>query len=175
MKKLTILFVLLAVLFTTFAATPVKLVRLEVINQSGDTVFMKLTGIETGSYYYLTIPDKETKLYTLATDLYTRTTSACGFTNPGRLNMTSNTRLKFVECNRLPNKIVAAPRYPETCQLLDTGLYSCPNYGEPGNEKVVYFNTTIGGTYTNGICGGWVLFVTVRSPAKGLCFFRYRY
>jgi hypothetical protein len=71
MKKVTILLVLVAMLasvFGTGAASVNKLIRLDVINDSGDTVYLKLEATVGEAYYYLTIPDGEVMNYTIETD-----------------------------------------------------------------------------------------------------------
>ena len=58
MKKLNVLLIVSMLAAALLAANPPgKLVRLEVINGSGDTVYMRLNGRNTGAFYYLTIPD----------------------------------------------------------------------------------------------------------------------
>jgi hypothetical protein len=76
------------------ANPPGKLVRLEVINGSGDTVYMKLEGRGTGAFYYLTIGRATTKYFTVLVDNYKRTTWACGgVTTRGSLVMSGNVKL----------------------------------------------------------------------------------
>ena len=176
MKKVTILLVLVALLASVFAtgASEYKLIRLDVINDSGDTVYIKLEGDLTDAYYYLTIPDGEVMTFTIETDLYKRTTWACGgVKNTGKLEATSNIRLKFTECNVIPLRTVW---WDDGDGILEDGeLYRVPNYGEPTMEKVVYFKYVTGLTFY-GNCGGWLVWkATFRSPKKGLCYWRYRY
>lgn len=117
MKKLFFVVIIALLATTLMAGTAAKLLRLEVINASGDTVYIKLTGKANGNFYYLTIPDGETKTFTIASDVYDRVTWACdGLMNKGTLIMTSNNRLKFTKCNTFP-----------------------VNSGEPTMEKVAYF------------------------------------
>ena len=127
MKKLNLL--IIAALLATMllmAATPTKLVRLTVNNDSGDTVYIKLEGDLTESFYYLTIPDGETEAFTVYSDVYKRTTWACdGVKTSGRLIMTGNVRLRFTECNTIPTKLaIKADGY--------TWLADAPDAGDPG-------------------------------------------
>ena len=139
MKKLTFWLVLVALVASvigTGAADVFKLVRLDIINKSGDTVYIKLEGELTDAYYYLTIPDGEAMSFTVETDLYKRTTWACGGTkNTGRLEMTSQVRLVFTECDVIPWRTVWWDDNGNG--IIDAGeLYRKPNYGEPTQEKV---------------------------------------
>ena len=176
MKKVTILLVLVALLasvFGTGAASANKLVRLDVFNDSGDTVYLKLEATVGTAYYYLTIPDGEEMNYTIETDLYKRTTWACGNKNTGKLAATSNIRLRFIACDRIPTRTVWVDLNADG--VVDDGeLFKVNNYGEPAMEKVQYFKWVRGGT-VYGICAGWTISGTYRSPKKGLCYFRYRY
>ena len=188
MKKVTILLVLVAMLasvFGTGAASANKLIRLDIYNVSGDTVYMKLEATVGDAYYYLTIPDDETMNYTIETDLYKRTTWACGNKTTGRLAATSNLRLKFIECDRLPLRTVwwldvDGDGLVDGWEVLGhhyvagATLVKVFNYGEPTMEKVQYFKWVMGGQ-VYGSCAGWTFEFTFRSPAKGLCAFRYRY
>jgi len=105
MKKVS-LFVLLAILASTLlAAIPTTMVRLVIVNKSGYDVFMKLEGSPvTDGFYYLTVPsgtrDAPTvKVFTLMSDLYTRTTWQCGgLKSSGTLMVSGNLRLTFTPC-----------------------------------------------------------------------------
>jgi hypothetical protein len=189
MKKLSML-ILVAILVTTLlAAAPTgKLFRLTVINASGDTVYIQLEGEVNEMFYYLTIPDGEEMTFTLVPDFYKRTTWACGGTkSSGELIMTNNVRLRFVECGTAPM------RWTLTCLAgeYNAGNYWCydpytqlywekllvrkPNYGEPTQEKVVYWKyvkSTVGFVY--GWCGVYTLSTkSVKYPVG--CSFRYQY
>ena len=156
MKKLNVLLIVAMLAASLLAANPAgKLVRLEVINASGDTVYMRLNGRNTGAFYYLTIPDNWDKTFTVLVDSYKRTTWACGgIVSGGSLNMTGNVKLKFVQCGTFPIRHVmwdldgdgVKETYPsEFCAALDLicgDVY--PNFGEPTQEKVVYWKA-----YTN--------------------------
>jgi len=174
LRNTLILFLILALVIPLMgAASAVKMVRLEVINVSGDVVYLKLQATVGDAFYYLTIPDGKTQVFTLETDLYKRTTWACGYTNSGKLNLTSNTRLKFIECDRMPTKMVSDPKNMAGCVYIpELSKWKCPNYGEPTMEKVQYFKYRYG--LMDG-CAGWVLSGTFKSPAPWLCAFRYRY
>lgn len=170
-----IIFLLLALTLIA-SASGAKLVRLDIINDTGDTVYMKLEGTESDAFHYLTILDGENKSFTIETDLYKRTTWACGYETTGRLAATSNIRLKFTVCDQVPTKRVTKATHEFLCKYnSDTGIYQCPNYGEPTMEKVVYFKSAYGLPVLSGGCAGAVIVVNYSSPAKGLCYFRYRY
>lgn len=105
MKKVSLLILLVIVVSALLtAAIPTKLVRLTVINKSGDDVFIKLTGSPaTDAYYYLTIPagdrDNPTvKVFTVWVDLYDRETWQCGTSSTGQLLVDGNIRLVFTPC-----------------------------------------------------------------------------
>lgn len=176
MKKIISTLIVMLLLVTQVAAvSAVKLVRLEVINNSGDVVRIRLEGHETDAFYYLTVGVGETTTYTIQTDKYSRTTWACGYVNKGALVATSNLRLKFTECDRIPVKRVMTPNDYYLCRPGENGVWLCPNYGEPGMEKVAYFRLIYGAKYTAGVCAGMIFETTFRSPKRGLCYFRYRY
>ena len=150
MKKVTII-LLIAILASTLlmAAAPLRLVRLTVINKSGHTIYMKLEGLKSEQFYYLTIP-KGTKsspnesTYTLVQDVYDRTTwygpgdGDCeGWKTTGELFMTKHIKINFIPCGYRPAaKWVPIPWLPGFFKL-------SYNYGEPGwGEKVGYFKWT---------------------------------
>ena len=154
MKKLNLLLIVAILATTLLAANPAgKLVRLEVINASGDTVYIKLEGKHTDAFYYLTIADGDTTTFTVLVDDYKRTTWACnGIMSTGGLVMSGNIRLKFVQCGSFPIKLnwadwdndgVIDP--PQLCvSPIPSGacweLNYRPNFGEPTQEKVVYWS-----------------------------------
>jgi hypothetical protein len=140
MKKLNVLLIVSLLAAALLAANPPgKLVRLEVINGSGDTVYMRLTGRNTGAFYYLTIPAAWDKTFTVLVDSYKRTTWACGgIVSSGSLNMTGNVKLKFVLCGKYPTRWYAVDTDGDG--IKDLGLFQAPNYGEPTQEKVVYWS-----------------------------------
>jgi hypothetical protein len=158
MKKLSVLLILSMLAVALLAANPPgKLVHLEIINGSGDTVYMKLEGRGTGAFYYLTVPKATTKYFTVLVDSYKRTTWACGgITSTGSLVMTGNVKLKFVLCGRFPvtlhwadwngNGVIDPPNPPGWCvPWIPTAACSelawRPSFGEPTQEKVVYYNS----------------------------------
>ena len=171
MKKLNLLIVVaLLASALLMAATPAKLVRLEVINQTDAPVYIKLTGKLTDAFYYLTIPAEETMTFTIFTDSYKRETWACDYKTSGRLVMTGNVRLNFVPCNTpLPVKYNPIKPHPVT-GIPGTWVKV---QGEPTMEKVSYFKYYTG-TYLSVDCGLWVVaHKTYKTPTG--CFFRYRY
>lgn len=174
MKKVSLLILLVIVLSTTLmAAVPTKMVRLTIINKSEYDVYMKLEGSAvTEAFYYLTIPsgtrDEPTvKVFTVMSDLYSRTTWACdGFRTSGQLLMMSNTRLVFTPCGQFLNAYA--------------------KQGEPTMEKVVAFRYLFGPRlpvwadaylytgYFNWGCYTWYWRSrTYRRPSG--CWFRYQY
>lgn len=185
MKKLNLLIVVaLLASALLMAATPAKLVRLEVINQTGAPIYIKLEGQLTEAFYYLTIPADETMTFTVLTDSYKRTTWACDYQTSGRLVMTGNIRLNFVPCNVMPMKWVplqicdqygvCVPVYePGKNEELVPVVVRVVNKGEPTMEKVSYFKYYTGAYWTYN-CGLWAITsVTFKTPTG--CFFRYRY
>jgi len=135
MKKLGLLIVIAMLASTLLAvANPGKLLRLEVINQTGDNVYIKLEGYWSGQFYYLTVPPasftKPVSYFTLVADRYKRTTWACGYQESGILNMYSQVRLNFVPCNVVPTRWVYGSI---------TGFVEHPNFGEPTMEKIWYY------------------------------------
>ena len=170
MKKLNLLIVVaLLVSALLMAATPAKLVRLEVINQTEAPIYIKLTGELTDAFYYLTIPADEVMTFTVLTDDYKRETWACDYKTSGRLVMTGNVRLNFVPCNTLPMRTVWGVD-------LVTGLpilVRVVNQGEPTMEKVSYFKYYTG-AYVTWNCGLWAIASKTAKTPVG-CYFRYRY
>lgn len=143
MKKLNLLLIVAMLAAALVAANPPgKLVSLQIINASGDTVYMKLEGRGTGAFYYLTIPRATTKYFTVLVDSYRRTTWACGgIRSTGSLVMTGQVKLKFTACGRIPVIINA---YDWNHDGLVDAVGPKPNFGEPTQEKVVFYQE-----YTN--------------------------
>ena len=151
MKKLNLLLVV-AILVTSLIAQvlPAKLIRLEVYNWTGENVYIRLEGITTGQFYYLTVPPTtranwyNPKLYTIMTDYYRRTTWACGgVETSGQLRIIKNFRMNFTACGVMPLRLVWYdwdwnPNLPPSVEPWE--LTKAPNFGEPTMEKVVYFN-----------------------------------
>src|SRR5690606_12838082 len=110
MKKVSLILLLVIVLSTVLMAqVPTKMVRLTVINKSGDDVFIKLNGSNISDppfFYYLTIPTGDSdapsiKVFTIMSDVYSRETWACNeFRTAGTLVVTGNLRLVFTPCGR---------------------------------------------------------------------------
>ena len=155
MKKLALLliFALLVTTFLTAAGPPLRLVRLVVINKSGNVVYIKLTGSNVGGqFYYLTV-DKGTKSnpalgwFTVVSDLYTRETTygagdnaACeGVTSKGQLVMDSNVRLTFTTCDVIPWRVQAWHWEQINGSAYKIVDVASVNRGEPRMEKVTYF------------------------------------
>jgi hypothetical protein len=149
MKKVSLL-VLLAILASTLlmAAIPTTIVRLTIINKSGYDVYMKLEGSAvTQSFYYLTVPsgtrDTPTvKVFTIMSDLYTRTTWQCnGAKSSGTLIVNGNLRLTFTPCGERACSWVAETTQFWGCEKDIETLVSTTHRiaGEPRMEKVTYF------------------------------------
>jgi hypothetical protein len=174
MKKLMLL-VLIAMLASSLVAAklPDKLIRLEVINKSGDTVYIKLEGTLFEQFYYLTIPDGEDMTFTVVGDHYKRTTWACGgVKSSGSLEMISQVRLTFTPCNRWNKKLlmVIGPYW----------YYNLKGFGEPTQEKVVYFKYLATSFSTPWdlpwwYCFGWYTWTTKTYKTPVGCMFRYKY
>ncbi len=185
MKKLNLLIVVaLLVSALLMAVAPAKLVRLEVINQTGAPIYIKLTGELTEAFYYLTIPADETMTFTIFTDSYKRETWACDYKTSGRLVMTGNIRLNFVPCNVMPMKwvpLLDCDQYGNCVPVTELGkneelvpvLVRVINKGEPTMEKVSYFKYYTGAYWTYN-CGLWAISSKTFKTPTG-CFFRYRY
>ena len=90
------------------------------------------------------------KTFTVLVDSYKRTTWACGgIVSSGSLYMTGNVKLKFVQCGTFPVRTVwidingnGIPDYDPNPLLSE--VLKAPNFGEPTQEKVVYYRD-----YTN--------------------------
>lgn len=168
MKKVSLILLLVIVLSTVLMAqVPTKMVRLTVINKSGDDVFIKLNGSNISDppfFYYLTIPTGDSdspsiKVFTIMSDVYNRETWACNeFRTAGTLIVTGNLRLTFTPCGRaavLPLQylfLTAGGNYivtrdlttvPATALLVSTATRR--NAGEPTQEKVVAFRQVLYG------------------------------
>jgi len=166
MKKviLLVLTVMLVSVFLTAADHPPSLLRLTVINKSGNEIYMKLqseTGNE-GNFYYLTIPagTKESptvEVFTVVEDIYYRTTwygpgdnVLCqGMNDAGRLTMDRNNRLVFLPCTAIPMRKVSMFDFDFDWGDFDMGdfdfdfgmgdmIIPAVNIGEPSMEKVIH-------------------------------------
>ena len=179
MKKviLVVLAVMLASVFLTAAAPPLKLLRLTVINKSGNEVYLKLEGSELGGqFYYLTIAagTKEypkVEVFTVLSDIYSRTTwygpgdyAECeGVKSSGQLIMDRNNRLVFTPCYTIPTRQVDEFECVEFdkwdfCKRFGWVRYTVENHGEPSMEKVVYFKwlEVYQGHYYNDSSDSWL-------------------
>lgn len=116
---LLLIAVILVSLLLSASDFPTRLVRLTVINKSGNEIFMRLQSIdpERHRFYYLTIPagtktEPNVKQFTIAEDLYYRTTyygpgkymQCFGAVNAGELIMDGNIRLNFQPCFSIPTR-----------------------------------------------------------------------
>jgi len=124
MKKviLLILTVMLVSGFLTASGDPPKLLRLTVINKSGNEIYIRLQGYDQSqnNFYYLTIPegiktDPKVTSFTVESDYYYRTTwygpgknEMCqGMMDTGELIMDRNNRLVFLPCSAIPMRRVS--------------------------------------------------------------------
>lgn len=120
MKKMTILFLVLALL-TSFALVAAQddnpLHRLRVINKTWSDVGIKL--MSDNWFYYVTVPaatfvyDDDGALdeimevdhtFTIENDMYDVTFYVCDQAFQGELDMSSNVKLNFPTCGEPPNK-----------------------------------------------------------------------
>jgi hypothetical protein len=147
MKKVSML-VLLAIVASSLlmAAIPTSVVRLTMINKSGGDVYMKLEGSAlTGQFYYLTVPsgtrsEPVVKVFTVMSDLYTRTTWQCGVKSSGTLLVDGNIRLTFTPCGEKACGWTAYTLQFWGCHKDLTLVATAHRYaGEPRMEKVTYF------------------------------------
>ena len=128
MKKviLLVLAVMLVSVFLTAADHPPDLLRLSIINKSGNEVYMRLQSFNKngGQFYYLTIPAgtktaPKVENFTVVSDVYYRTTwygpgdnTMCqGMMDTGELIMDRNNRLVFLPCNSIPMRRVSTVSY----------------------------------------------------------------
>jgi hypothetical protein len=150
--------------FLTAAEHPPSLLRLTVINKSGNEIYLRLQS-ETnsgGQFYYLTIPagtkgSPKVVVYTVVEDIYYRTTwygpgdnAMCqGMMDTGRLTMDRNNRLVFLPCTSIPMRKVSM--FDFDMGDFDWGdfdfdfdfgmgdmIIPAVNIGEPSMEKVIY-------------------------------------
>ena len=201
MKKvmLLVLTVMLVSAFLMASGPSFRIVRLTVINKSGNEVMIKLEGSDVGKqFYYLTIPagNKDwptVEVFTVLEDVYKRTTfigeganaECVGWTSTGWLVMDRNQRLVFTPCYSVPMRTIASYD-PITNKMVYTKV---TNAGEPSQEKVVYikYETVWYGTDLNAEnitssnvaarrCGNlWVGWKTTSTKVPNLCQWRYIY
>jgi len=191
MKKvmLLVLTVMLVSAFLMASGPSLRVVKLTVINKSGNEVMIKLEGSDVGKqFYYLTVPagNKDwphVEVFTVLEDVYKRTTwygegdvpQCVGLSSTGWLVMDRNNRLVFTPCNYVPQRYTA------------DGYVT--NAGEPSMEKVVYikYARVWYGTDLNAEkitssdiaarrCGNlWVGWDTTSTKVPDLCQWRYIY
>jgi len=187
MKKvmLLVLTVMLVSAFLMASGPSLRVVKLTVINKSGNDVMIRLEGSDIGKqFYYLTIPAgnkswPHVEVFTVLEDVYKRTTwygegdnpLCVGLESKGALVMDRNNRLVFTPCSSMP-----------------------PNAGEPSQEKVVYYESTSvyylslakggwiswenidSGDIAANRCGKiWVGWTTNKTKVPNLCMWRYTY
>jgi hypothetical protein len=164
-KALLILVAAIMITSLVLASGPaLRVVRLTVINKSGNEVYIRLEGSDVGKqFYYLTVPagtktSPTVRVFTVVEDVYKRTTTygagkykfCYGMTSVGQLVMASNTRLTFTPCQyKPPTRNVQYCYIPDFGGVVDPAICNQiapqalitlqePNYGEPTMEKVVF-------------------------------------
>ena len=151
MKKVMLLVVTVMLIsaFLMASGPSLRIVRLTVINKSGNEVMIKLEGSDMGKqFYYLTIPAgskdwPHVEVFTVLEDVYDRTTwygegavAACvGASSSGKLIMDRNNRLTFTDCYTVSKRIIEAGGM-EPNKMVYTRV---TNAGEPSQEKVLYY------------------------------------
>jgi hypothetical protein len=117
MKKLSLLFTLLVlVAIVAMAAAPAyaTLARLTVTNNTGETVYIKLTynfkkdanhdeTPQDSRHYYFTIKDGKTMVYTVDRHDYSAQVWACGKTKTAKIDILTNLFLNFPSCTYAAN------------------------------------------------------------------------
>lgn len=141
-RNLLLALILLTGLLIAFSDAP-KIVRLEVYNNSGATVYIKLEGIANGGFYYLSIPDETEQVFTIQSDHYLRTTWSCdGVVNSGTLILEHHIRLTFVDCANIQHVESFIGALPPDRRHRHEVLQTFPFLmSEPGFEKVFYYST----------------------------------
>jgi len=204
MKKvmLLVLTVMLISAFLMASGPSLKVVRLTVINKSGNEVMIKLEGSEIGKqFYYLTIPagDKyspSTRTFTVLEDIYTRTTwygegdvaQCVGISSTGYLVMDRNNRLTFTPCYSKPERFLGMVYDAASNKMVPS---MTTNAGEPSMEKVVYipYARIVWGDKTENTWGKWTAseliyqgcgwtwigYKTTTTKVPNLCMWRYKY
>jgi hypothetical protein len=153
MKKvmLLVLTVMLVSAFLMASGPSIRMVRLTIINKSGNEVMIKLEGSDLGKqFYYLTIAAgtksfPEVATFTVLEDIYSRTTwygegdnpQCVGTSSSGLLIMDKNVRLTFTPCYVEPKRTW----YGYNSDYGDWGFWRAVNNGEPTQEKVVFYQT----------------------------------
>ncbi len=88
---------------TVIAVAKTDLARFEVINKSGSPVSISLVTEE--AFYYLTVADGDTKVFTVERLVYDFTLWSCDLTSTGTLDLETYTKLTFTTCGgKAPNK-----------------------------------------------------------------------
>lgn len=116
MNKKLLVFTMLVLLIilsvaTIIAVAKTDLARFELINKTDQPVSISLTAENT--FYYLTVPAGNTKIFTVERLVYDQTIWSCGKSASGTVDLTTYVKLTFTKCDG-----------------------NAPNNGEPGMEKV---------------------------------------
>jgi hypothetical protein len=116
---LIVISIILASLLISATAPQAHLVRLTIINKSGNEIYIRLQSMdpERFTFYYLTVPagtktEPTVRGFTIAEELYYRTTyygpgkymQCFGAFNTGELIMDGNVRLNFQPCTSIPTR-----------------------------------------------------------------------
>jgi len=201
MKKVMLLVVTVMLIsaFLMASGPSLRIVKLTVINKSGNEVMIKLEGSDVGKqFYYLTVAagskDWPTvEVFTVLEDVYKRTTwygegnnpTCVGLSSTGWLVMDRNNRLVFTTCYSVPKRVISSYD-PVTNKMVFTQVV---NAGEPSMEKVVYIKyerlaygfgidaADMSGDDTAARrCGQlWVGWDTTSKKVPDLCMWRYIY
>lgn len=179
-KFLISLFIILFIASVTIALIipgseqnlPAKLVRLEVYNWIDENVYLRLEGLITGQFYYLTIPPTtrvnwyKPKVYTIMSDIYRRTVWACGVEMSGQLRLTKNHKMSFFDCSTPKETevdgeliIVNYTQFPVGIGLAEREIYQLYGFSVPAGSKeqpFIYKHQVIQGVYNASVnlCNG---------------------
>lgn len=108
--SMVVLLIILSVA-TIIAVAKTDLARFEVINKTNLPVSISL--LNENTFYYLTVPAGDTKIFTVERLVYDQTIWSCGLSASGTVDLTTYVKLTFTHCDG-----------------------DAPNNGEPGMEKV---------------------------------------
>ncbi|HZD56518.1 MAG TPA: hypothetical protein VE136_07340 [Anaerolineales bacterium] len=91
-----------ALIIVTAVSAATKLARLTIINRTDQNVALSLIGSK--GTFYLPVAPGTTRVFTLDREVYKHTTFACGKSETGTVDMSTQLRLVFPSCfGNLPN------------------------------------------------------------------------
>jgi hypothetical protein len=100
MKKTRIIILVIALVAALIIVTAVsaasKLTRLTIINRTDQNVALSLVG--SSGTFYLPVAPGTTRVFTLDREVYKHTTFACGKSETGTVDMSTQLRLVFPSC-----------------------------------------------------------------------------